>query len=166
LGRVLASQYGEVVVDRLFDGKTHLTRALQPLVLAAEETGRLNEDKRRQTIVRVDAGGGSLKDVKWLLSRGYLLHGQDYSGQQAKRLASSVADWYVDPRQPERQFGWVTEAAEAYVRPVTRIAVRCRHQDEEFASGVLVCAWSPQHILVLTGQPLSLLDDPAAVLLA
>src|SRR5258708_16967911 len=85
LGRVLASRYQEVVVDRLFDGTTQLTRALQPLLLAAEETLQLDEDKRRQTIVRVDAGGGSLGDVNWLLARGYLVHGKDYSGQQAKR---------------------------------------------------------------------------------
>ena len=166
LGRVLARNSGEVVVDRLFDGKTQLTRALQPLVLAAEETLRLDEDKRRQTIVRVDAGGGSLDGVNWLLARGYLVHCKDYSGQQAKRLATSVADWYVDPHQPERQFGWVTEAAEAYVRPVKRIAVRCRKPDGEFAYGVLISALSAQHVLGLTGQPLSLLDDPAAVLLA
>src|SRR5881275_2100623 len=38
LGRVLASRYEEIVVDRLFDGKTQLTRALQALLLAAEET--------------------------------------------------------------------------------------------------------------------------------
>ncbi len=166
LGRVLASRYGEVVVDRLFDGKTQLTRALQPLVLAAEETLQLDEDKRRQTIVRVDAGGGSLDEINWLLARGYLLHGKDYSGKQAKRLAKSVQDWYVDPHQPERQFGWVTQAAEAYVRPVKRIAVRCRKPDGEFAYGVLISTLSAQHVLVLTGQPLSLLDDPAAVLLA
>lgn len=166
LGRVLASRYGEVVVDRLFDGKTQLTRALQPLVLAAEETLQLDEDKRRQTLVRVDAGGGSLDDVNWLLARGYLLHCKDYSGKQAKRLAKSVQDWYVDPHQPERQFGWVTQAAEAYVRPVKRIAVRCRKPDGEFAYGVLISTLSAQHVLVLTGQPLSLLDDPAAVLLA
>ncbi|GAC1633481.1 MAG: hypothetical protein NVS4B7_20550 [Ktedonobacteraceae bacterium] len=70
LGRVLASRYGEIVVDRLFEGKTQLTRALQPLVLATEETLQLNQDKRCQTIVRVDAGGGSLADVNWLLARG------------------------------------------------------------------------------------------------
>lgn len=166
LGRVLASRYGEVVVDRLFDGKTQLTRALQPLVLAAEETLQLDEDKRRHTIVRVDAGGGSLDDVNWLLSRGYLVHGKDYSGKQAKRLAKSVQDWYVDPHQPEREFGWVTEVADAYARPVKRIAVRCRQQNGEFAYGVLISVLSAQHVLVLTGQPLSLLDDPAAVLLA
>jgi hypothetical protein len=166
LGRVLASHYGEIVVDRLFDGKTQLTRALQPLMLAAEETLQLDEDKRRRTMVRVDAGGGSLEDVNWLLARGYLVHGKDYSGQQAKRLAKSVPDWYVDPHQPERQFGWVTQAADAYVRPVKRIAVRCRQQDGQFAYGVLLSALSAQHVLALTGRPLSLLDDPAAVLLA
>jgi hypothetical protein len=166
LGRVLASHYGEVVVDRLFDGKTQLTRARPPLVLAAERTLHLDEDKRRQTIVRLDAGGGSLDDVNWLLARDYQVHGKDYSGKQAKRLATSVSDWYVDPHQPERQFGWVMEAADAYVRPVKRIAVRCRKPDGTFAYGVLISALSAQHVLTLTGQPLSLLDDPAAVLLA
>src|SRR6266496_4051599 len=166
LGRVLATRSREIVVDHLFDGKTQLTRALQPLILAAEETLQLDEDKRRRTIVRVDAGGGSLDDVNWLLSRGYLVHCKDYSGKQAKRLANSVADWYVDPHQPERQFGWVTETTEAYVRLVKRIAVRCRQPDGQFASGVLISALSARQVLVLTGQPLSLLADPAAVLLA
>jgi hypothetical protein len=133
VGRVLASHYGEIVVDRLFDGKTQLTRALQPLILAAEATLHLDADKCRRTIVRVDAGGGSLADVNWLLARGYLVHCKDYSGQQAKRLAKSVTDWYADPHQPEREFGWVREAADAYVRPVKRIAVRCRQQDGTFA---------------------------------
>src|SRR2546426_10354684 len=136
LGRVLASRYQEVVVDRLFDGKTQLTRALQPLMQAAEQTLHLDEYKRSRTIVRVDAAGGSLGDVNWLLARDYLAHGKDYSGQQAKRLAKSVVDWYADPHQPERQFGWVTETTDAYVRPVRRIAVRCRQQDGEFAYGV------------------------------
>ena len=166
MGRVLATRYGEIVVDRLFDGKTQLTRALQPLILAAEATLQVDEDKRRRTIVRVDAGGGSLKDVNWLLARGYLLHGKDYSGQQAKCLAKSVVDWYTDPHQPERQFGWVSETTEAYVRPVRRIAVRCRQQDGQFAYGVLLSALSAQHVLTLTGQSLCLLEDPAAVLLA
>src|SRR5437764_1029721 len=166
LGRVLASRYQEVVVDRLFDGKTQLTRALQPLMLAAERTLQLDQDKRRQTSARVDAGGGSLGDVNWLLAGGYLVHGKDYSGQQAKRLAKSVVDWYVDPSLPERQFGWVTEATDAYVRPVKRIAVRCRQQDGQWAVGVLLSALSAQHVLLLTGQPLSLLSDPASVLLA
>ena len=166
LGRVLASRYQEVVVDRLFDGKTQLTRALQPLMLAAEKTLHLDEDKRSRTIVRMDAGGGSLADVNWLLARGYQVHGKDYSGQQAKRLAGTVEHWFTDPQQPERQFGWVTAASNAYVRPVKRLAVRCRQQDGQFAYGVLLSTLSARQVLVLTGQPLSVLEDPAAVLLA
>ena len=166
MGRVLASRYQEVVVDRLFDGKTQLTRALQPLMLAAEKTLHLDASKRSRTIVRLDAGGGSLDDVNWLLSRSYQVHGKDYSGQQAKRLARTVEHWFTDPHQPERQFGWVTEVSSAYVRPVQRIAVRCRQQDGEWAVGVLLSTLSARQVLVLTGQPLALLEDPAAVLLA
>src|SRR2546429_7634279 len=77
LGRVLASRYGEVVTDRLFDGKTQLTKALQPLLLAAEHPLELDEGKRRRTIARTDAGGGSLDDVNWMLARGYLVHTKD-----------------------------------------------------------------------------------------
>jgi hypothetical protein len=166
LGRVLASRYGEIVVDRLFDGKTQLTRALQPLMLAAETTLQLDEPKRRRCIVRMDAGGGSLDDVNWLLSRGYLVHCKDYSGKQAKRLAKTVLQWYPDPLEPEREFGWVSELTEAYVRPVKRLAVRCRQADGHFAYGVLISALSAQQVLALTGQPLDLLEDQAAVLLA
>src|SRR5437588_6609555 len=79
LGRVLASRYGEVVVDRLFDGTTQLTKALQPLMQGAEHTLELDESKRARTLVRLDAGGGSLDDVNWLLGRGYQVHCKDYS---------------------------------------------------------------------------------------
>src|SRR5207245_5053 len=58
LGRVLATRYEEVVTDRLFDGKTQLTTALQPLMEAAEQTLELDEHKREHTLVRIDAGGG------------------------------------------------------------------------------------------------------------
>src|SRR5881398_363548 len=51
LGRVLASRYQEVVVDRLFEGKTQLTRALQPLLRAAEKTLHLDAHKRSRTMV-------------------------------------------------------------------------------------------------------------------
>jgi len=68
LGRVLASCYDEVVVDRLFGGTVQLTKALRPLMEAAEATLKLGKAKRSRTLVRVDAGGGSLDDVNWLRS--------------------------------------------------------------------------------------------------
>src|SRR5512135_1940948 len=166
LGRVVASRYEEIVVDRLFDGKTQLTTALQPLMQAAESTLELDEAKRARMVVRVDAGGGSLDDVNWLLARGYQVHGKDYSGQHARQLAKSVVQWVDDPHVPDRQVGWVTEAASAYVRPVGRIAVRCRQQNGQWAFGVLLSTLSAQEVLDFTGQPLSLLTDPSAVLLA
>jgi hypothetical protein len=166
LGRVLATSYEEVVVDQLFDGKTQLTTALQPLVEAAETTLELDEVKRARTIVRVDAGGGSLDDVNWLLARGYQVHCKDYSGRHARILAQSVVEWIDDPHVPGRQVGWVTEAPTAYVRPVVRIAVRCRQQNGQWAVGVLISTLSARDVLELTGQPVSRLDDPAAVLLA
>lgn len=166
LGRVVATRYNEVVVDRLFEGKTQLTRALQPLVLAAERTLQLDDYQRSRTLVRVDAGGGSLDDLNWLLARGYLVHAKDFSGKQARRLAKTVEQWVDDPRLPGRQYGWVTEAPTAYVRPVVRIAVRCRQRSGQWAIGVLVSALSAHDVLLLTGQPLSALADPVAVLAA
>jgi len=166
LGRVLASRYDEVVVDRLFEGKTQLTKALQPLLQAAEATLELDQAKRARTIVRVDAGGGSVDDVNWLLERGYQIHCKDYSAQRAQRVASSVVEWLDDPGVPERQMGWVSEPATAYIRPVVRIAVRCRQRNGQWAVGVLLSTLAARDVLALTGQPLSLLDDPTAVLRA
>jgi hypothetical protein len=104
LGRVFATSYNEVVVvDRLFSGKEQLSSALCPLVEAAEETLRLLDDKaqrRRSTIVRVDAGGGTLADINWLLRRGHGVHAKDYSHQRVKKLVASVTRWFEDPRIP------------------------------------------------------------------
>src|SRR2546430_2636827 len=166
LGRVVASRYGEVVTDRLFDGKTQLTKALVPLLLAAEQTLDLDEGKRRRTIVRVDAGGGSLDDVNWMLARGYLVHTKDYSGKSAAKLAKTVTCWFDDPHIPERQFGLVTEPALCYVRPVTRIAVRNLRPNGKCKAVVLISALSAQDVLTLTGESLSALGDRARVLLA
>ncbi len=84
-GRVLATRYGEVVVDRLFDGTTQLNTALQPLMEAAEQTLALDERQRQRTLVRLDAGGGSVHDVNWLLSQGYQVHGKDYSTSRVQQ---------------------------------------------------------------------------------
>lgn len=71
LGRVAATLYEEIVVARLYAGNAKLTEALQPLVLAAEATLAFDEISRQRTLLRIDAGGGSLSDVNWCLDRGY-----------------------------------------------------------------------------------------------
>ena len=52
------------------------------------------------------------------------------------------------------------------MRPVVRIAVRCRQQNGEWAVGVLISTLEASDVLHLTGQPPSQLADPQAVLLA
>src|SRR5712691_8846690 len=165
-GRVLATRYEEVVVDRLFDGKTQLAKALQPLMEAAEQTLGLDERQRQRTLVRLDAGGGSMNDVNWLLERDYQVHCKDYSTSRAQRLAQSVQVWVDDPKVPGRQVGWVRQPATEYVRPVRRLALRCRKANGQWGVGVLISTLSPADVLALT-QPEALLDaDAATVLLA
>jgi hypothetical protein len=166
VGRVLATHYEEVVVDRLFAGNVQLIKALQPLVEAAETTLQLDETKRTRTIIRVDAGAGTLDDLNWLLARGYEVMAKEYSGQRVLRLAKTVTEWVQDPHWSERSFGWVSEPPTGYVRPVQRIAVRCRRQDGTFAYGVLICSLSAQQVLAMLGRPSSQAVDPVAVLLA
>jgi hypothetical protein len=166
MGRVLATHYEEVVVDRLYSGNVQLIKALQPLVEAAETTMVLGAAKRARTIIRVDSGGGSLDDLNWLLSRGYQVHAKEFSGQRACRLAKTVTEWVQDPVWPERSFGWVTEPPTAYVRKVVRIAVRCRRQDGTCAYGVLISSLSTAQVLALENQTRSQETDPVAVLLA
>jgi Transposase DDE domain group 1 len=166
LGRVLAMQYEEVVVDQLFAGNVQLIKALQPLVEAAEAALELDERRRTRTIIRVDAGGGSLDDLNWLLSRGYEVVAKEYSGARIRRLAGTVVEWIQDPGWSERSFGWVSEPPSAYVRPVRRIAVRCRRQDGTFAYGVLICSLAPEQVLAVLHCPSSQAADPVAVLTA
>lgn len=166
LGRVLAPRYGEIVVERLFGGTTHLTAAWQPLVQAAEQPLELDADHRRQTVWRIDAGGGSVAEVHWLVRHGYHGHCKDYAGTRAQTLAASVTQWLDDPRIPERQVGWVTMAPPPYSRPVRRGAVRCRKKNGQCGVGVLLSTLSPQEGMALPQQPGDRVHAPSAVLLA
>ncbi len=166
LGRVLASRYEEVVLDRLFEGTTQLTKALQPLMEAAEGTLELDEGKRARSVVRIDAGGGSLDDVNWLLARGYQVHCKDYSSSRAQRLMQSVPYWVDAPKVEGRQVGWVRLPAPEYVRPVRRSAVRCRKSNGQWGVGVLISTLCPAEVLALTQPQAVPAADPAAVLLA
>ncbi len=157
LGRVLATRYHEVVVDRLFSGTTQLNTAVLPLVLAAEQTLALDEARRQRTVIRVDAGGGSVADINWLLARGYHVLAKDYSTKRAQLLADSVTEWGADPRQPERQAGLVTAAADLYhagryQRTITRVAVRCRKANGQWGVGVVLSTLSTAEALALIRQ--------------
>jgi hypothetical protein len=166
LGRVLATWYKEIVVDRLYDGKTQLPKAFQELVLAAEQVLGLDETTRKRTILRADGHGGSQDDVNWALSRGYQLHTKEYSGARARKLAETVVEWHADPKVPGRQVGWVTEQANEYVRPVLRIAARTRKKNGHWGIGVLLSTLSFKEAILLARMPIDKLDDPVQILLA
>jgi len=165
-GYVVATEDEEIIVKRLYNGTTQLATALQPLVEAAEQVLELTAEKRQRTILRIDSGGGSADDINWALKRDYQVHCKDYSGRRAKELAKTVTEWFTDPRDSDRQMGWVTEPADIYCRPVKRIAVRCRKQNGQWSIGVLVSTLSPQDVLLLTGQSPDRLEDAVSVLLA
>jgi hypothetical protein len=136
------------------------------LVEAAERTLELDADKRARTIIRLDAGGGTVEDVNWLLRRGYAIHGKDYSGQRAQALAASVTEWVDDPRVLGRQVGWVTQDTMASVRPVRRSAGRIRKKNGQWGVGVLLAVRTAHDVITLPHQPIDRVNDPTAVLLA
>jgi hypothetical protein len=171
LGRVLATRYHEIVIDRLFDGKTQLNVALLPLVSAAERTLELNAAKRERTLVRIDAGAGSVADINWLLLRGYHVLAKDYSTKRATRLAAQVTDWCTDPSDPAHHVGLALVPAHdyhagAYQRTIMRVAVRCRLANGQWGIGVLICTLPAAEALRLAGQDPSHASDPQASALA
>lgn len=152
LGRVLASPFDEVLADQIFAGNTHLGPVLEGLMVCAERRLGVSDDAadaaaRADILVRLDAAGGGLASCNWLLSRGYSLLTKDYSSQRARRLAESVTRWVDDPRCAGRQLGWVMEPTSEYVRPVQRIAVRCRSDKGRWRTAVLVTTVWPEEAL-------------------
>jgi hypothetical protein len=57
------------------------------LVEALERTLELDKGKRRRTVLRIDAGGGSMNGINWLLKRGYHVHCKDISSKRAAHYA-------------------------------------------------------------------------------
>jgi len=170
LGRVLVSPFNEVVADCIFAGNTHLGPVVSQLLLVAERRLRLDQEseqaRRGSVLVRLDAGGGGLACCNWVLSRGYQLLAKDYSSQRARKLAQSVANWVEDPRCPGRQVGWVLVPTDEYVRPVLRLAVRCRSAKGLWQVAVLVTSLWPEEALERVWLSLEEWANPQAELLS
>jgi hypothetical protein len=154
LGRVVATLYDEIVSERLYNGKTQLQSSLQPLVLAAEEVLGLNEAQRKQTILRVDGGGGKDDDINWLLRRGYAVLAKVKNWKRAEKLARSVHTWHTDPKTGDRDVGWV-QTPHRYARPTRQLAVRTPKKNGQWRYWVIVFSLSQEQIRYLSHQPLS-----------
>ncbi len=104
--------------------------------------------------------------MNWLLARGYQVHCKVYSRSRAQRLAASVQYWVDDPSVQGRQVGWVYLPASEYIRPVRRLAVRCRKVKGQWSIGVLISTLSPAEVLTLTQVMTGSDADPVTTLLA
>ncbi len=137
LGRVLATHYDEIIVDRLYDGKRQLHRALKELVTSAEETLELGENKRKKTILRLDSGGGEDEDINWILGRAYAVIVKVKSWRRALKLSVSVKHWFPDSKVAGREVGWIT-MSHAYLHPTRQLAIRNRKANGRWSYHVLV----------------------------
>ena len=152
-GRVLASQYGEIICDALYPGNTLLVQVLPELIMQAEAVLRSTPFQRSRTIVRVDGGGGSIGSLNFLLERGYAVVSKDYSVRRTHLLVKRVTTWVPDIWQPDREIGWVPQESNEYVRPVRRLAVRSKSAKGRWQYAVLLFAGlSDQDILSLMGE--------------
>ena len=137
LGRVYATLYDEIVSERLYAGKTQLNRSLQELVADAETVLNFNPGFRKRTILRSDGGGGNDADINELLTRGYKLLVKVTHWKRVEKLAATVETWHTDPKDPQRQAGWV-QAPFAYDQPTRQLAVRCQGKKGKWHTTVLV----------------------------
>jgi hypothetical protein len=135
LGRVIASHYDEVIVDRLYEGQ--LDANLPDLITQLEQALNLTENQRKNSILRIDGGGGSDNDINWMCARAYHLLVKTHNWQRAVKLATTVAHWYPDPKVANREIGWVGEP-HAYAKPTRQLAVRKRKSNGEWRYQVLV----------------------------
>jgi Transposase DDE domain group 1 len=171
MGRVVASLYEEVVIDRLYPGNIQLTRSLRPLITDAEQTLGLDEEKRQRTVLRVDAGGGSFDDVNWMLERGYQVHCKNISSKRAEIEARSVIEWFDDPRHPGRQLGWAVpdptyDDGWNYVRPVRRLIIRWAKKRGRTAYAMMILSLEPKDVIRIVGLPVDRVSDAVEVMMA
>ena len=152
LGRVLASNYGEIVYERLYSGRAHLESKLEELIEETDHVLALNNKKRKVTLLRIDGAGGSDRFINWVLAGRFGILTKVHSWKRSSKLAKSVEKWHVDPRDDGREVGWVT-TPHSYIRPTLQLAVRKLNKKGKWVYSVLVTSLSPRSLRWLAQQP-------------
>ena len=166
MARVVATHYEEVVLDWVGPGNVQLNKVLRPLIEETEWMLDLDAAKRARTVLRIDAGGGSINDVNWLLSRGYQIHSKDISAERAAGIAPTVKEWYDDPLHPGRRVGWATCPSDGYERAVRRLVVRWHKRNGQQCFAALLSTLQPRQVFDLLGESPKRLTDRRAVALS
>jgi hypothetical protein len=89
----------------------------------AENVLELDENRRKNTILRFDAGGGTDANINSFLERDYLGITKVKNWQRTVKLVKTVTNWQSIPQLPDHECGWVGEPHE-YVRPTRQLAMR------------------------------------------
>lgn len=166
MARVVATRYEEIIADCVLPSNVQLNKVLRPLIEETEMTLDLDRAKRSRTVLRIDAGGGSLHGVNWLLKRGYQIHSKDCSLQRAAGIAPTVQQWFDDPLHPGRQIGWATCGRLDYERDLRRLIVRWKKKNGQECFAALLSTLTPRQVFDLLGWPPKLLGDQHQVALA
>lgn len=170
LGRVCASEYDEVLVDRLYDGRRQLEHSVLELVDAAvhvlTRAAPDTENLRKQLVLRMDAGGGTAENINSLLTHNYAVLTKLHSWRCAYKLITSVTQWIPDPKVDQRQVGWVN-LPYPYACPTRQLAMRCVDEKGKQHQTVLVSNLTESQLSALMHRPLDPgeLDDKPWLLL-
>ena len=165
LARLLATFYDEIIVDHLHSGKHQLNQGLRALVLDAEQTLEIDENKRKNTLIRIDGGGGVEADINWMLQRYYHILIKIKSWHRAAKLARSVREWYADTKVADRQVGWVREPF-VYMQPTRQLAIRTPRPKGGWHYQVLVFTLTDAMLFELCRRPMPNVLSDSQVLLA
>lgn len=165
LGRVYATKYREIVFEKLYPGTVQLERNLQELVISAEKVLELSQEQHRQTIIRVDGGGGRDADINWLLEREYLILVKVKNWKRSEKLGKTVTEWYRDPKVADREMGWVVTPHD-YSRTTRQLALRWRKEDGQWHYRILVFNLPDQMLFELARHPFSKQNEPREILSA
>ncbi len=159
VGRVLASAYDEVVCEEVYTGTEQLAAVVPTLVERAACTLRLSNRLRKRTLLRLDGGGGTKEDIRWLDEQGYPFVTKLYSWQSARALRDKVERWIDDPRTPGRQVGLVPGGQPGYPDGVTLIGMRFQKADGSFGGSVVAASVSVEDLIHLVGSRLDAVRD-------
>jgi hypothetical protein len=132
LGRVVASQYGELIEQRLYSGKRQLERSVL-------------EKMAEKTVFRADAGAGVDANINEILSRGYHLLTKMHSAPRAAKFGRAVTEWITDPRLPARQVGWTVHPC-TYTRPTRQLVARALTKAGTYTYCVMLTSLSDQQL--------------------
>lgn len=88
-----AIRYRETTWSELFPGNQHTVHCLRPAVEGTENALELSAKQRQRTVWRIDGGGGSDEQLRWLLARDYHIVAKGTSNRRAEALSRQVRRW-------------------------------------------------------------------------